>query len=585
VTDSTVPSGPAIPPAGAPADWSGGGDPAGFPPPQDAGGPRRNWLLAAIAVIVTAVLVLAGVMVLRSKSDDTGAASPDGAALNLLEATAKRDPMALTAMIAPAESAGVAQTLQNLEKRAKGSGLQKGGGLNAMSDGTTITTKNVTTKVGAVRDDLAKVTFTGGTMTTDFDPARANPGLRTMAGKSLRAQHKTIDIRRDLATPAADGRDIAPFVMVVKSGGRWYVSPSYTIAEYASQSEQSTGAAAGSGNITTEHFGSPEAAVSGFLKAISDSARTASITPIAKALPAYYGKLIATYPELFRSDEPADASITFSDSAFSRKVVDGTTLVDIKRLRFTATDGDGQRMSGAVDGDCIKLAGQPKQCIDGTMPVGTAGLFGDLADLRGIVTTKDSSGWHVAPEQTLIQSLRLTTGKVSDSEFNRMLGLYLHVPQMALNVAPDATLTGSSAKVTLHDDFGGGLGVAVVGTRVTAGKKVTLNLQSAQDDFASMEVVTADGWVDDGYSGDFGEGYAGSETYGPTDVPTDAFPSDAFPSDFPTDASADDSVMPDDYSVLAGDMGAVSFTPTKSGKANIVIIGAKGATVTVTRGN
>lgn len=586
MTGFNGPSGPSIPAVQGPSG-DGGGDPTNYFDDPQTGGSRRNWLIVTIAVVVAAALVLVALVVTRSTADGKGAASPDGAALDLLGATSKRDPMAVTALLAPAESAGFAQTLQNLQRHAKGSGLQRGGGLNGLSDGMTVTTKNVTTKVGVIRDDLAKVTFTGGTITTDFDPAKANAGLREAAGKSLKPQHQTVDIRRELATPGPDGRSIAPFVMAVKQSGRWYVSPSYTIAEYAAAADGSAGAAAGNGAIDTTHFASPEAAVDGFLDAVSDSVRTASLTPVAKALPSYYGQLVATYPELFQSGSSDGSRISFGKGHYRTHKVDGVTLVDVKSLSFEATDGtSGEHVSGTLAGNCITLSGQGKQCSTDAGSMAGMGSLGDLSNPSGVVTTKDSAGWHVDPEQTILQSLRLSTQKITDQQFNRFLGIYLHVPQLALNIKPDATLTGDSVTVTLRDDAStdstapdsmatDSMGTAVVGMQVTAGQKVTLDAQvSGEDDtssgraFVSMMVATPDGWASDGIFG------SGEEYY--DDVPTDAA-TDFLP---PTDTTEADG----DYSILSGPgMGPVTFTPKRSGKANIIVMGSKTATVTVTR--
>ena len=586
MTSFNDPSGPLIPSAHGSSDDAGGGVPD-FIDPQDSGS-RRNWLIAAIAVVVAAALVLVGVFVARSTSDAKGAATPDGAALDLLGATSKRDPMAVTALLAPAESAGFAETLQSLQRHAEDSGLQRGGGLNGLSDGMTVTTRNVTTKVGVIRDDLAKVTFTGGTITTDFDPAKANPGVRDVAGKPLKPEHRTVDVRRELTTDGPNGERILPFVMAVRQNGRWYVSPSYTLAEYAAATDGSGGAAAGNGAIATTRFSSPEEAVDGFLAAVSASVRTSSITPVAKALPSYYGQLVATYPQLFTAGSPDGSRISFSNGSYRRHETDGVTLVEVKSLGFEATDGSsGERVSGTLAGNCITLSGQGKQCSTDAGSMAGMGALGSLSAPSGVVTTKDSAGWHVDPEQTILQSLRLSTKKITDQQFNRFLGIYLHVPQLALNIEPDATLTGNSVRVTLRDDSGdGAMGTAVVGLRVTAGKKVTLQAQASGEDFVSMMVATPDGWVNDGVFGDDGDAYgefayaetgSATGTYDdPTDVPDD-FPTDYLP---PADATGPDG----DYSVMTGPgMDPVTFTPKKSGRASIVLMGSKGAAVTVTR--
>lgn len=601
MTNFNDPSGPAIPAAQSPSGDAGG------PPPDFYGAPggsasRRNWLIIAIAVLVAAALVLIAVVVTHSRSDATGAASPDGAALDLLGATSRRDPMAVTALLAPAESAGFAETLQNLQQRAKGSGLQRGGGMAGLSDGMTVTTKNVTTTVGVIRDDLAKVTFTGGTITTDFDPAKANAGLREAAGKSLKAEHQTVDIRRELAADGPNGETILPFVMAVKQGGQWYVSPSYTIAEYAAAADGSGGAAAGNGAIDTTHFATPEAAVDGFLAAVSDSVKAASVIPLAKALPSYYGQLVATYPALFQAGSSDGSRISFAKGSYRTHKVDGVTLVDVKSLNFAAPDGtSGEHMSGTLAGNCVTLSGQGKHCSTDAGSMAGMGPLGDLSDPSGVVTTKDGAGWHVDPEQTILQSLRLSTRKITDQQFNRFLGIYLHIPQPALNIKPDATLTGNTVTVTLRGDTTSdatsngatgadsfspeAMGTAVVGLQVTAGQKVTLDAQaSGGEDFVSMMVATPDGWANGGIFGDS----SGDEAYGTFSYDGPAPAADANPTDGdsystdylpPTDSSTDG-----DYSTMSGpDMGPVTFTPKKSGKANIIVMGSKGASITVTR--
>ncbi|RNI23939.1 hypothetical protein [Flexivirga caeni] len=282
-------------------------------------------------------------------------------------------------------------------------------------------------------------------------------------------------------------------------------------------------------------------------------------------------------------------------------MVDGTTLVEIKHLTFTATDGtNGEHLSGTIDGNCVQLSDRAKQCSEQALN-DAVGPFGDVIDAPGVVTTKDAAGWHVDPEQTLLQSLRISTAKLSDNQFNRTVGAYFHVLQVAQNLTPDATLSGNSVTVKLRADS-----TAVVGLQVKAGQKVTLMAKTARDDdVVGMTVATPDGWADDGSFGSFA--YAGSyedsgEGYG--GVPTDAtaypsgYPTDDAPSgsatglgsgsstDFPTDFSTDGS---EDYSALSGPdmdddgMQTVTFTPKKSGTAKIIVLGTAGASVTISR--
>ena len=120
-----------------------------------------------------------------------------------------------------------------------------------------------------VRDDLAEVTISDGSLTTNFDPKKLP------FGKSVKdALGDVLDEAEASSTTTKLANDGSPFV-VHKTGKRWYVSINYSVAESARKSanefdEQAFALPLKAAGVPAKGAESPEAAVSEMLTAMAD---------------------------------------------------------------------------------------------------------------------------------------------------------------------------------------------------------------------------------------------------------------------------------------------------------------------------
>ncbi|MDL9935447.1 hypothetical protein QSJ18_01675 [Gordonia sp. ABSL1-1] len=465
----------------------------GFGAPVEPSHRRRNWLLAGLAVLVVAAVAITAIVAWTGRSDnDGGAGTAEAAALDVLAAATKRDTMAAVALIAPSEAGPLQQVLTNAQRKAEEAGVQEGGGTDGLLEGVTITTENVHTKVESLRSGLSRVTFTSGTITARFDPAKANQGLRELFGDDLESGEGTIDVA-DLRGRSNRGDAIDPFVMVVSEGGRWYVSPGYTSAEYAWRGNDQGEADYNAKPVDAKRYSSPEEAAAGFVAALSESVDANSIDPITAALPGYYGRMVAIYGAQVRDDLDLDEvhELRFSNGKYSSENKNGVTYVHVDRLDYSAT-AEGENVSGTIEGNCVTVEGE-RHCADDAvreeLPGFTEGLTSDI----GVVATKDDVGWHIDPVQTVVGTSLLSVDATSVDSIYRAIGIEGELPKMVAKIKPDASLVGTqSVTVTSGVD-----GRAVVDMDVRAGQPVTISISpSNTSSYVSFRVYSATEQVD-----------------------------------------------------------------------------------------
>lgn len=192
-----------------------------------AGPTRRRRRAAGIGATIAVLAAGAGLTTLAfQEGGDAGASTPEQAVLELAAAVNDEDVLGMLDALLPVEalplrlaverSASEAQRVGLLDESLDLSGL---GGLD-------LSVTDLQLEVEALDDDLAVVRVTGGSLGATFDPAAfaLGPWIEDAFGDDLRAG----DVRAEVSD-SADG----VLVAVVRHDGRWYVSPSFTAAEYA----------------------------------------------------------------------------------------------------------------------------------------------------------------------------------------------------------------------------------------------------------------------------------------------------------------------------------------------------------------
>jgi hypothetical protein len=332
----------------------------------DVGGdrPRPRRRLAGIGATVAALVGVAGITTVTfSGAGDTGAASPEEAVLQFADALAREDILGMIDVADPAEVPALRRAFEAATDEAKRLELLDGAfsldgvsGLDVTIDGLVLSTEQLA-------PDVALVTATSGVIGTSFDPGAFAFG-RNLADV---ATESTTTVT-DLGDPESDVQ-----LATVQRDGRWFVSLSYTVAEYARQAagvDVPTAAA-----ITPEGFDSPADAATAFYSRVLD---TDFAGAVATAAPGE-GDALARYASLW---------LPTADEAAGRAVVDGLDVA-LTSVGYDVT-GDGNRrrveatsfvIEGTVPADWWSNTGLPER--DPTLPT--------------LISTADSQGFVIVP--------------------------------------------------------------------------------------------------------------------------------------------------------------------------------------------
>ena len=247
---------------------------------------RLGRALGALGVVIVLALALTIVQGVRGRS--AGAASPDDLVKRLQQATVKVDPAAALALLDPDEVPGLGDLYKTAVTQArKGADVDVPGALEAV----TISAHDITHTVTYLdaKEQYAKVSFTGGTLSVDTEPKKLPDNVAkrlTDDGKPLTPEHSSTDFK-DMATTSTSGKRIDPFLVLVKTKGRWYVSITMTAGEYAVELGDLPGGNFDSTPVAGPPATSPEAAVKTLLDAAKSTANTNKYTgpPLSGLLP------------------------------------------------------------------------------------------------------------------------------------------------------------------------------------------------------------------------------------------------------------------------------------------------------------
>ncbi|MCY4036016.1 MAG: hypothetical protein OXF64_00975, partial [bacterium] len=179
-------------------------------------------------------------------STDRGAESAEKAVQELLDALSREDVLAVIGVMAPFEVGSSADLYPDIVDLAAAAGaIQSTDWLAGMD----FAAEEIEMRSTLLHPDVAMVSMVSGRFEMNLDDSVADPALAELGGlrASLTVQEALGDIDDAMrrANRALEEVGISPFrlrapdelfVMTVRRDGRWYVSASYTAAEYARQS-------------------------------------------------------------------------------------------------------------------------------------------------------------------------------------------------------------------------------------------------------------------------------------------------------------------------------------------------------------
>jgi hypothetical protein len=497
-------------PGQPPGSW-----PPGFTPPRRS---RTGWWIGGAAVVVIA-LVAAGIFAVLHfvGAASGGAASPQAAVLNFLAAAQNDDAFAAADLLDPEEQSGVKQVLDKAQNSAQNAGYQQGGGKNGLLEGLRISTDNVQTSVTTIRDDLTRVTFTGGKITLAFDPDRANPGVKDLFTGDQ--SHQRTWTASDLQTRSNSGATVQPEAMTVRRSGRWYVSLLYTFLDMSAQKQGK--APVDPGKVGTQNYPSPEAAAQGFVNGLVSTLTSADIGPVAQTLSSDEGALLATYRQLFTKLRPQSVQVVGTPEFSATNTGDNTASVKVKDLRLQITDQDGNTRKIAIHGNCLIVRHRTKCDFSGANP-GQGLVFSPAS--TGFIATKGQNGWHIDPVATYLDTIATTLHDASKDQVAALLAGF-NVPKAFLRINSQGQLSTNEPKsITLTRSGNQGPAVAVFDLPVNGGQTLAIDVESRSSD-GSDDDTDAISWVIVGKSGAIAKGDGGTsgDEFTPPDTETAKF--------------------------------------------------------------
>lgn len=182
---------------------------------------------AAIVGGLIALVVVGWFLVQGLWGEGSGAGSPEGAVTGLADAIEHEDIAQTLNLLAPEEVRALDDVTDGASKRAEEARLVRSasdplGGIDFSVDDLEVDSQELS-------DHVSRVVIRHGSLVTEVEPAGLSDATR-QASKA-KPSTDTIDFVED------DLTDYETFVITIKDGGRWYVSPVYTALAYYAEEQ------------------------------------------------------------------------------------------------------------------------------------------------------------------------------------------------------------------------------------------------------------------------------------------------------------------------------------------------------------
>lgn len=430
----------------------------------------------AIAGIVGVLLLVGGTVFAVTQLGSSDAGSPEEAVSRLVDAAADEDVLGLVAALDPNERDALRDPVEDIfEQLERLEVLDDSFQLDGV-DGVDFTFEDVTYRTESVRDDLARVYFTGGTVTSSLNSDEIPIGdfvsdtLERFGG----------DIGGVQESSTTDITDAGDFFLVARDGSDgWRVSLAYTTAEAARLSAGLPMPDEGVEPIGAE---SPEAAVESMFEAVADF-DVAGI--IARLSPDELGAL-QDYAGLFLDmaagearETTEDVDVTIDDLSLRSEGDGDRASVFVEGFGLTVTTPDFEISASyadecfSVEGDLEELGLGESPFADGPVCADDAeALMGDfygtgmLEDFEldlpefpaidsptvGITTAKVDGEWYVAPIATGMDAMVAGFASIEREHLEAMVDL---VEQVMSSFQDSFTQIGGDFGAPLTEEFEG----------------------------------------------------------------------------------------------------------------------------------
>jgi hypothetical protein len=349
-----------------------------------------------------------------SSSDAGGAGTPKAAVQSLVSDLNSSDLIGLLGDLPPGERKAISTPLQkSLDQLKRNDVIRSDANLSKVS-GVTVSATGLTyaSKTISINDNVQIVQLTGGKIAVSADATKApftSDFLKAVAPGGLSANSNgssTLDID---SIVKSSGKPIR--IATQKSGGKWYPSMLYTIADNATTSS-GLQAPSAADRIPAVGGSSADDAARSFVEALlqGDVERAGELlSPDELAVVHDYGKLITDRVHY------SPPSIKLKDIQFTDTTSTAGTRVTVKSLELSGPDGEQFKLT--VDGKCASVtinSDTKRFCSDDLLKVlGDDGPFGQpltaaqrtaLGDLFsgatntiGLAMSQTDGKWYLNP--------------------------------------------------------------------------------------------------------------------------------------------------------------------------------------------
>ena len=397
--------------------------------------PKKRPLALVGALVGVAALAGGGLIAYKAFSSDPVHNTPQQAVTAFYTALENRDAIGFAETLAPGERDALLDTvvpmvdeLKRLEILDSGLDLHKISGFD-------VSFKNLKLESALLRDDLAAVTISGGSVTSNADVSKLPLGkfVRELAGQSLSKQ---------IPTSSTDSLGSDTKIVTVREGKTWYVSANYSIAYGSTKEVPEKGSGVPALGAT-----SPQAAVSDLLIAAStlDVRRVVQLMAPDElpALHEYAGMFVPKAEDQVR-DLRKQYTVSLPGLEFSTEGSGSTRTVKITKVgaRVDFATSDGEPVSASVDGRCVTVSingEKKKRCGADVLKLvedfgGPAIDTKSLTDARktssgaylkkpnvGFVVVERDGQWFISPTRTMVGAMTQTLKTVSRADLDRIV--------------------------------------------------------------------------------------------------------------------------------------------------------------------
>jgi hypothetical protein len=375
-----------------------------------------------VAALIGVALLAGGTAFAATQIGSSGPGTAEEAVQEMLDAAGNEDVLGLLAALDPGERDALKQPVEDMFAELERLEVVDPSLELTGIEGIDFEFSNVELRSEPVRDDLVRVYFVGGTVTSSVDGETLPIG--DFVEDTIERFDGDISDLDDSTTE--DLQDDDSFLVAHKGSEGWRVSIGYSIAEAA---RLDAGLPMPGGGITPIGAESPEAAVDGLAHAVADldlRGMIARLSPAEMAALQDYAGLFIDEAEAELAEASSDVDIVIDDLQLRSDVSGNRASVFVDRFDFTV-DYQGEKASVGIEGDCFTLEGalvedamedwpfgEGPVCADDmeemyTQALEESGLetTGDLPTFPsfetpslGITTMEVDGQWYVAPVST-----------------------------------------------------------------------------------------------------------------------------------------------------------------------------------------